>query len=91
MSIVMLEGPKITEEPQKQFSYEFITMIEEYPNQDELEAFRNEWDGAVNFQIVDDHTVIANIAGEEKLPPVLKEKTRDMRERFNEGHYHPMT
>lgn len=85
----MIEPPKITTEQQKQFRDDFITMIEEYRNQDELGAFRDEWDGAVNFQIMDDHTVIVNIAGEEKLPPPLKEKTRDMRNQFNRGDYEP--
>jgi hypothetical protein len=41
----------------------------------------------VHFQIVDDHTVIVNNAGEEKLPLLLKEKIRSMRDRFNEGQY----
>jgi hypothetical protein len=85
---LMIEAPKITEEQQKQFRHEFIKMIEEYEGQHELEAFRNEWDGAVHFQIIDDHTVFVNIAGENKLPQLLKEKTRSMRDRFNEGHYH---
>ncbi len=87
----MIEPPKITEEQQKQFRYEFNKMLEEYTDQDELDMFRNEWDGAVHFQIVDDHTVIVNIAGEEKLPLPLKEKTRSMRDEFNRGNYHPAT
>lgn len=78
----MIETPKIPEEQQKQFRYEFVKMIEEYNDQDALDAFRAEWDGAVNFEIHDDHTVIANIAGEEKLPESLKAKTRALRERF---------
>jgi len=83
----MIETPKISDEQQKQFRYDFIKMIEEFDNQDELESFRSEWDGAVHFQIVDDHTVVVNISGEEKLPPPLKEKIRSMRDRFNEGNY----
>lgn len=45
-----------------------ITRIEEYHDQDQLHDFRKEWDETVNFKIVNDYTVIANIAGEEKLP-----------------------
>ncbi len=84
----MIEAPKITEDQQKQFRYEFVKMIEEYHDQDALENFRTEWDGAVHFRIVDDHTTLADIAGEEKLPPDLKAKTRTMPDRFNEGRYH---
>jgi hypothetical protein len=87
----MIEPPKITEAQQKQFRDEFITMIEQHTNQNELEAFRDEWDGSVNFEIVDDHTVLVNIAGEEKLPQPIKEQTRRMREQFNRGDYHPAT
>jgi hypothetical protein len=79
----MIEVPKISEDQQKQFRYDFIKMIAEFPDQNELETFRSEWDGAVHFQIVDDHTVKINIAGEEKLPPPLKEKVRSMRNQFN--------
>lgn len=39
----MIEKPKITDEQQKQLRYDFITMVEEYHDQDELEAFRAEW------------------------------------------------
>ena len=83
----MIEAPRITEAEQKQFRDEFITMIEQYNDQDALEAFRNEWDGAVNFKIIDDHTVTVSIAGEEKLPIELKEKVWDMRNRFDKGNY----
>jgi hypothetical protein len=85
--MIMIEAPKITEEQQKQLRYDFIKMIEEFTDQDELEAFRNEWDGTVNFKILDDHTVIAHIAGEEKLPLPLKEKAKNMLNRFNAGQY----
>lgn len=40
------------------------------------------------FKIMDDHTVLVNIAGEKKSPPSLKEKTTSMRNAFNEGRYH---
>jgi hypothetical protein len=83
----MIEAPKITEEQQKQLRYDFIKMIEEYHDQDQLDDFRREWDGNVNFKIIDDHTVVANIAGQEKLPVELKEKTREMVGRFNDGNY----
>lgn len=83
----MIEAPKITEEQQKQLRYDFVKMIEEYDDQDRLDDFRKEWDGNVNFKIVNDHTVIANIAGEEKLPDELKEKTRQLVGRFNDGNY----
>ena len=81
----MIEPPKITEDQQKQFRYDFIKMITEF--NDQLETFRSEWDGAVHFQILDDHTVRINIAGEEKLPPAIKETVREMRTRFMEGEY----
>lgn len=84
----MIEAPKITEEQQKAFRYQFIKMIEEYHDQDQLDAFHEEWDGNVNFKIIDDNTVIANIKGDEKLPLELKEKTRRMIDQFNEGNYH---
>jgi|GEM_PF-4227367 len=83
----MIEAPKITEEQQKQLRYKLITLIEQYPHPEELEEFRKEWDGGVNFKIIDDHSVIANITGEEKLPDDLKEKTRALIRQFNEGHY----
>jgi hypothetical protein len=83
----MIEPPKITEDQQKQFRYDFIKMITEFTDQDQLKAFRSEWDGAVHFQILDDHTVRINIAGEEKLPAAIKEKVREMRTRFMEGEY----
>jgi hypothetical protein len=84
--VIMIEAPRITEQQQKELRYEFIKMIEEYPEQDQLEGFRREWDGAVHFQIMDDHTTVANIAGEEKLPADLKEKTRQMLRRFNDDN-----
>ena len=83
----MIEAPKLTEEQQKQLRHDFIKMIEEYRDQDQLEVFRREWDGNVNFKIIDDHTVVANIAGEEKLPSELKEKAKQMVRRFNDGNY----
>jgi hypothetical protein len=80
----MIAAPKITEDQQKQFRYDFTRMIEEFVDQNQLVAFRKEWDGAVHFQILDDHTVRINISGEEKLPPPLKEKVREMRNRFEQ-------
>jgi hypothetical protein len=72
----MIEAPKITDEQQNQFRYDFIKMIEEFNDQDELEPFRSEWDGAVHFQIIDDHTVMVNIAGEEKTATTIKRKNK---------------
>ena len=83
----MIEAPKIAEEQQKQLRHDFIKMIEEYHDQDQLDAFRREWDGNVNFKIIDDHTVVANIAGGEKLPSELKERADEMVRRFNDGNY----
>jgi hypothetical protein len=85
--MVMIEAPKITEEQQKQLRYDFIKMIEEYGDQDALDTFRTEWDGTVNFKILSDNTVVAMISGEEKLPPDLKEKTKGLLRRFNEGNW----
>jgi hypothetical protein len=79
----MIEAPKLSEEQQKQLRYDIITMIEEYPDQDALQAFRQEWDGAVHFKIEDDHTVVPNIAGDEKLPLPLKEEVRARLKRFD--------
>jgi hypothetical protein len=83
----MIERPRITEEQQKMVRYDLMNMIDAYHDQDQLEDFRREWDGNVNFKIIDDHTVEAHIAGEEKLPADIKEKTRRMLARFNDGNY----
>jgi hypothetical protein len=83
----MIERPKITEQQQKQLRYDVIKRIEEYHDQDQLDEFRKEWDGTVNFKIINDHTVIAHIAGEEKLPEPFKEEIRGMLHRFNLGNY----
>lgn len=83
----MIEAPKITEEQQKQLRYDFIKMIEEYDDQAALDTFRKEWDGTVNFKIINDNTVEAMISGEEKLPEELKQKTKALIRRFNDGHW----
>lgn len=41
----------------------------------------------MNFKIINDHTVIANIAGEEQLPDPFKEEIRGMLRQFNIGNY----
>lgn len=41
----------------------------------------------MNFKIINDHTVIANIAGEEKLPDPFKEEIRGMLHQFSIGNY----
>lgn len=79
----MIEAPTITMEQQKKLRYDFVNMIEQYDDRDRLHEFRKEWDGTVNFKIFDDHTVVAHVAGQEKLPDDLKEKTWSMLEKFN--------
>ena len=83
----MIDEPKVSDEQQRKLRYDFVTMIEQYDNQEALGEFRSEWDGTVNFKIVDDHTVIASVSGQEKLPRDLKERTWGMLEKFNKGHY----
>ncbi|HET9487925.1 MAG TPA: hypothetical protein VFO54_10835 [Chryseosolibacter sp.] len=83
----MIQTPKISDEQQNQLRYDVIKMINEYPEQEQLAAFRNEWDGIVYFRSLDEHTVTASVAGQEKLPQPLKEKLSGMVERFKRGQY----
>ena len=83
----MIETPKISDEQQNQLRYDVIKMINEYPAQEQLAAFRTEWDGNVYFRTKNDHTVTAHVAGNEKLPQPLKEKLWSMMERFKQGQY----
>lgn len=79
----MIEAPRISDEQQKQLRYEFVKMIEEYDDQEQLAEFKREWDGTVNFKMLDDHSVLATVKGDEKLPPDLKQRSRELLNRFN--------
>lgn len=83
----MIDATKITEEQQKQLRFDFITMIEEYDDQEALDIFRKEWDGTVDFKIIDDNTVEAIVSGKEKLPQDLKDKTAELLRQFNKGNW----